>query len=346
MLQRGLNREFAEQVFMQIRGFGEYGFPESHAASFALLVYVSAWLKYHHPAVFSVAVINSQPMGFYSVSDLITDVRRHSVTVLPVDVNHSDWDCTLEKEMSLPTGKNSPFALRLGLRVIHGIRQSDALRLVANRALVKYSSIEDLRRRGQVTRAMIIKLADADAFSSFERDRRTALWEALAQEHRAGPQPLFNLIDAHDDPMPELPPMRAAEQVEMDYRTAGFSLKGHPLMFWRTQLNEKSVVPARQLKALQNNRYVRVAGIVTLRQRPATAKGITFVTLEDETGTINIVLRQHIWERYYSVARRSNVWLVHGKLEKKNSVIHVVAHRLEDLSGTLSEYQPRSRDFK
>ncbi|MEC7564392.1 MAG: error-prone DNA polymerase [Planctomycetota bacterium] len=346
MLQRGLSREFAEQVFTQIRGFGEYGFPESHAASFALLVYVSAWLKYHYPAVFSAAVINSQPMGFYSVSDLITDVRRHSVTVLPVDVNYSDWDCTLEKERSLPSGGNRPFALRLGLRVIHGIRQSDALRLIANRALMKYRSIEDLRRRGQVTRALIIKLADADAFSSFERDRRTALWEALAQEHQAGPQPLFNLIDAHDDPPPELPPLRPAEQVEMDYRTAGLSLKGHPLMFWRNQLNEKSVVPARQLDTLQNNRYVRVAGIVTLRQRPATAKGITFVTLEDETGTINIVVRQHVWERYYNVGRRSNVWLVHGKLEKKNSVIHVVAHRLEDLSGALSEYEPRSRDFK
>jgi error-prone DNA polymerase len=159
-------------------------------------------------------------------------------------------------------------------------------------------------------------------------------------------QPLFDLISASDDDVPELPVMQPAEQVEMDYRTAGLSLKGHPLMFWREQLDAKSVVTAIQLGSLENGRYVRVAGIVLLRQRPYTAKGITFVTLEDETGTINLVLKQNIWERYYTVGRRSNAWLVHGKLERKNSVIHVVAHRLEDLSAALGKYNPKPRDFR
>jgi error-prone DNA polymerase len=346
MLLRGLSMEFAEQVFTQIRGFGEYGFPESHAASFALLVYVSAWLKCHHPAVFAAAVINSQPMGFYSVSDLVTDARRHAVTVLPVDVNLSDWDCTLEEEDGGTNNANKRQALRLGMKVVHGIRQDDVMRILENRGERLYGSVEDLRRRGRASRSFIMKLADADAFSSFQRDRRSALWEALAQERSRCEQPLFDLISASDDDVPELPVMQPAEQVEMDYRTAGLSLKGHPLMFWREQLAAKSVVTATQLETLGNNRYVRVAGIVLLRQRPFTAKGITFVTLEDETGTINLVLKQYIWERYYSVGRRSNAWLVHGKLEKKSSVIHVVAHRLEDLSATLGKYNPKPRDFR
>jgi error-prone DNA polymerase len=218
--------------------------------------------------------------------------------------------------------------------------------ILENRGERLYGSVEDLRRRGRVSRSFIMKLADADAFSSFQRDRRAALWEALAQERSMCEQPLFDLISASDDDVPDLPVMHPAEQVEMDYRTAGLSLKGHPLMFWREQLAAKSVVTAIQLETLNNNRYVRVAGIVLLRQRPSTAKGITFVTLEDETGTINLVLKQYIWERYYSIGRHSNTWLVHGKLEKKGSVIHVVAHRLEDLSATLGKYKPKSRDFR
>jgi error-prone DNA polymerase len=346
MLVRGLSMEFAEQVFTQIRGFGEYGFPESHAASFALLVYVSAWIKCHHPAVFAAAVINSQPMGFYSVSDLVTDARRHEVTVLPVDVNLSDWDCTLEEQDDGTNNAHQQLALRLGMKVVHGIREDDVKRVLENRGERRYGSLEDLRRRGRASRSLIMKLADADAFSSFQRDRRSALWEALAQERSMCEQPLFDLIGASDDDVPELPVMQPAEQVEMDYRTAGLSLKGHPLMFWREQLRAKSVVTATQLEILDNNRYVRVAGIVLLRQRPFTAKGITFVTLEDETGTINLVLKQYIWERYYSVGRRSNAWLVHGKLEKKSEVIHVVAHRLEDLSAALGKYKPKPRDFR
>jgi error-prone DNA polymerase len=232
------------------------------------------------------------------------------------------------------------------MNVVHGIRQDDVMRILENRGERLYGSVEDLRRRGGASRSFIMKLADADAFSSFQRDRRSALWEALAQERSMCEQPLFDLISASDDDVPELPIMQPAEQVEMDYRTAGLSLKGHPLMFWREQLGVKAVVTATQLETLDNNRYVRVAGIVLRRQRPSTAKGITFVTLEDETGTINLVLKQYIWQRYYSVGRGSNAWLVHGKLEKKSSVVHVVAHRLEDLSAALGKYKPKSRDFR
>jgi len=197
-----------------------------------------------------------------------------------------------------------------------------------------------------------MQLADADAFRSFKRGRRSALWEALAQEDKETQQPLFELITPVDDEQPELPAMQPAEEVEMDYRTAGLSLKGQPIMFWRNVLDQQNVLRAEQLVDCPDNRYVRVAGLVLLRQRPSTAKGITFVTIEDETGTINLVLRQQVWERYYRIARRSNAWLVHGTLENRNQVQHVVVHRLEDLSTHLGSQQPvrilktKSRDFR
>ena len=216
----------------------------------------------------------------------------------------------------------------------------------------RYSSVEQLRRRSGVSKRVVMQLADADAFGSFERDRRSALWEALAQEERETQQPLFDLIASVDDERPALPAMQPAEEVEMDYRTAGLSLKGQPIMFWRKLLDQQNVLRAEQLKVYPDNRYVRIAGLVLLRQRPSTAKGITFVTLEDETGTMNLVLRQHVWERYYRIARRSNAWLVHGTLENRNQVQHVVVHRLEDLSTYLGSQKPvkilktKSRDFR
>ncbi len=340
MLAKGFTREFADQVFSQIRGFGEYGFPESHAASFALLVYVSAWLKCHHPATFAACVINSQPMGFYSVSDLVKDAQRHGVKVRPVDVNYSDWDCSLEYENGqLP-------ALRLGMCVVRGLSYEMVEPLLECRHRQgRFHSVEQLRRRSAVSRRVMMRLAGADAFRSFERDRRAALWETLAQEHKDVEQPLFDLIAAADDQQPALPEMDAAGEVEMDYRTTGISLKGQPLMFWREELQQQRVLRADQLESCSDNQYVKVAGLVLLRQRPSTAKGITFVTLEDETGTMNLVLRQHVWERYYRIARRSNAWLVHGILENRNRVQHVVVHRLEDLSSCLGTFRPKSRDF-
>ena len=351
MLANGLTKKFAEQVFNQIRGFGEYGFPESHAASFALLVYVSAWLKCHHPATFAAAVINSQPMGFYSVSDLVKDAQKHEVEVRPVDVNYSHWDCVLEysslPDSNLAESVSAAPALRLGMRVIRGLSCEAAGRLIEQReAGGLYPSMEELRRRSGVSRSVIMLLADADAFSSFQRDRRAALWEALAQEQKEVEQPLFDLIEAEDDQTPKLPMMQAAEEVEMDYRTAGLSLKGQPIMFWRKSLDQQNVLPANELATFPNDRYVKVAGLVLMRQRPSTAKGITFVTLEDETGTVNLVIRQYVWERYYRIARRSNAWLVHGTLENRNRIQHVVVQRLEDLSTKLGELKPKSRDFR
>ncbi len=329
MKSRGLSDEFAEQVFNQIRGFGEYGFPESHAASFALLVYVSAWLKCYHPAAFTASLINSQPMGFYAPAQLIRDAREHGVSVRPIDVNYSDWDCTLESD-----------ALRLGLRLVKGISQTAVNKLVALRP---FRSLSDLARRTELNQATITRLAEADAFGSLELDRRTALWQSLAQ--RRGNAPLFAGLD-EDEPAAVLPPMPPFEQVLADYRTAGLSLKSHPIAFVREQLNKQHVVRAMDLKAVANGRRIRVAGIVLMRQRPGTAKGITFVTLEDETGAANLVIRPAIWDRYYSVARCSAAWIAHGVLESRESVIHLVVNRLEDLSARLGNLTAPSRDFR
>jgi error-prone DNA polymerase len=330
MKSRGLSGEFAEQVFNQIRGFGEYGFPESHAASFALLVYVSAYLKCYYPAAFTASLINSQPMGFYAPAQLIGDARQHGVKVLPIDVNYSDWDCTLEQD-----------ALRMGFRLLRGIPQMAIDRIVVERP---FRSLEDVSRRTQLSQAMMSRLAEADVFGSLQIDRRLALWQALAQQRDNSP--LFGQQLDDEEPLADLPPMAPIEQVFADYRTAGFSLKNHPMAFFREQLDGLRVVPATGLKTVRDGRRIRVAGIVLMRQRPGTAKGITFVTLEDETGIVNVVVRPEVWNRYYSIARSSSAWIAHGTLESRDTVIHVVVNRLEDLSATLGELQSRSRDFR
>ena len=371
MQERGLDDTFANQVFRQIRGFGEYGFPESHAASFALLVYVSAWLKRHYPAAFTASILNSQPMGFYAPAQLISDVRQHGVQVLPVDVNHSDWDCTLEPNES-PLAKQpiehaqqalngddsaaaqrsadhppsvKDYSLRLGMRMISGLPIAHAESILEARRKGLFSSIADLTRRARLGQKVITQLSAADAFHSMNQDRRTALWQALAQEQKPMHQPLFDTLDCDDDEISTLPPLSDEQQVLEDYRTVGLSLKAHPLTFHRDQLDQWRITPASQLQRHADNRHTRVAGIVTLRQRPATAKGITFVTLEDETGTANLVVKPSIWERYYKIARQSPAWIAHGKLENRKGVIHVVVNRIEDLSERLGDHNIKSRDF-
>jgi error-prone DNA polymerase len=351
MLNRGLSQEFAEQVFRQIRGFGEYGFPESHAASFALLVYVSAWLKHYYPAVFTAALINSQPMGFYAPAQLIRDVRQHGVTVRPIDVNYSGWDCRLELDEQ-PSGTDgqsiatpSP-ALRLGMRLIRGLAQSDARQIELARGERPFASMREFARRTGLGRATIIRLSQADAFASLGRSRRQALWEALSQQP-AGSQrmPLFaDQVD--DDPLVSLPPQTSIDQVFADYNLTGLSLKAHPISFYRAQLEHWKIIPANQLAEHTHHQRVRVAGLVLLRQRPSTAKGITFVTLEDETGTINLIVRQQVWDRYRAIARRSPAWIATGQLQNRQSIIHVVVSRLQDLASRLRELQVRSRDFR
>jgi error-prone DNA polymerase len=423
MKSQGLSEEFALQVFQQIRGFGEYGFPESHAASFALLVYVSCWLKYYYPAAFTAALINSQPMGFYAPSQLIDTARRSGVSVRPIDVNLSDWDCTLEpprddeeflagfvyhRDCQLKTayrlwdevaeagmgeagslqatvstayrnswtqfadaskqGRNSSWshsaggskhrsnqepsspppspALRLGLRLVNGLPQAVAQVIVEARRQGPFRSLSEFTRRTGLGRAAIARLADADALKSLHNDRRNALWEALAQEKKKTDQPLFQEMDVAAEAIDMLPKMPGEQEVFEDYRTTGLSLKGHPLEFHRELLDEAGAVRSAELPKLRNGRQVKIAGLVILRQRPSTAKGITFVTLEDESGTANLVLRQEIWEKFYRVARRSSAWWVTGKLEKRQEVIHILVQRVEDLSSLLGEVKARSRDFR
>jgi error-prone DNA polymerase len=391
MKERGLTGEFAEQVFRQISGFGEYGFPESHAASFAKLVYVSCWLKHYYPAAFCAAIINSQPMGFYAPAQLVADAKKHGVHVLPVDVNHSQWDCTIEEaddagelsvdsqfsavselsvdpELSVgpersadPEFPSRPNAsrinpdapdlsskrLRLGLRMVSGLRFEAAMRIEdQRRSGGPFTSVSDFARRTGLGQAIISQLSKADAFGSVNQDRRAALWQALGQEKKPKDQPLFDSLDVEDDETMLLPVLDLQDQVTEDYRSVGLSLRAHPMSFHRDSLNALRVTTCEGLEDKENNRHTRVAGLVILRQRPATAKGITFVTIEDETGTANLVVKPNIWERYFKIARRSPAWIAHGKLEKKNGVIHVVVSRLEDMSSRLEDLNIKSRDFR
>ena len=340
MEQRGLSGEFAEQVFRQISGFGEYGFPESHAASFAKLVYVSAWLKHYYPAAFCAALLNSLPMGFYAPAQLVADAKKHNVDVLPVDVNHSDWDCTIEENA------NREKALRLGLRMVSGLRTETAATIEEARKTGRFTSISEFTQRTRLSQTTIARLSQADTFGSLNQSRRAALWQALAQEKKPKAQPLFAALEVEDNDTRALPELAAQDQVTEDYRTVGLSLRAHPLSFYRESLNQLRVTTCAGLAEERNNKHLRVAGLVILRQRPSTAKGITFVTLEDETGTANLVVKQHIWQRHYNIARRAAGWIVHGKLEKKSGVIHLVVSRLEDMSTRLEELNIKSRDFR
>jgi error-prone DNA polymerase len=335
MKERGLSEEFAQQVFQQISGFGEYGFPESHAASFAKLVYVSAWLKHYYPAAFCAAIINSLPMGFYAPAQLVADARRHGVQVLAVDVNLSQWDCTIEAG-----------SLRLGLRMISGLRSAAAEVIENARQAGEFTSVSEFTRRTKLGQAVIAQLSKADAFGSLNQDRRAALWQALGQEKKPKDQPLFASLETTDDETLALPILEPQDQVTEDYRSIGLSLRAHPMSFHRESLDNLRVTTCAGLEAKENNRHLRVAGLVILRQRPSTAKGITFVTLEDETGTANLVVKQKIWQRFYKIARGCPAWFAHGKLEKKSGVIHVVVNRLEDMSCSLEELQIKSRDFR
>jgi error-prone DNA polymerase len=411
LLARGFPAEFADQIYEQIRGFGEYGFPESHAASFARLAYISAWLKCHHPAAFTAALLNSQPMGFYEPSQLIRDAQAHGVAVLPIDVNHSDWDCTLEKDLQLTidnyqllieeglprsqtpfgnAGWETPFPvptrdsvpcqdakqsfanvrsqtefgneqkrppqlsidncqlsivnppLRLGLRLIHGLPEARAKAIVAARAEGAYRSVADVARRGKVPHGLLARLASADAFGSLGLDRRSALWKVLATGEEL---PLFAGLE-EDDVAPPLPTMSLPEQVSADYHALGLSLKAHPIGLVRADLDLLNVVSAARLPELSDKDTVRVAGLVLVRQRPPTANGTVFMTLEDETGLINLIIWARTWERYRKIARQAVALVIEGKVERADRVIHVCPSKIEDLSSALRGIKSQSRDFR
>lgn len=334
MAQHGLTGEFAERVFEQIRGFGEYGFPESHAASFALLVYVSAWLKHYYPAAFCASLINSQPMGFYAPSQLVRDARDHGVGVHPADVNESGWDCTLDGTQ-----------LRLGLRLIGGLPEVAANDIAAARAGGPFTSLEDLAARANLPPAVVERLANADALASIALPRRNALWKALAVKQQPKQRTLFDDQEIDEAPA-DLPAMSPQDEVHADYKATGLSLKAHPMSFQRERLTPLGIVQTAMLATLPNESRVRVAGIVILRQRPSTAKGITFVTIEDETGTANLVVHTGTWERFREITRHSQAWIVHGRLERKDAVIHVVVRRLENMAERLQALPMKSRDFR
>jgi error-prone DNA polymerase len=336
MLKNGYTEEFARSLFRQIEGFGSYGFPESHAASFALLVYVSAWIKCHYPAVFLAAILNSQPMGFYGPAQLVADARREGVEVLPADVNHSDCDCTLEHRPA-----DGMLAVRLGWTTVKGLSQSAAETVVKTRERGPFTSYGDFVARTGLTSAALSRLAAADAFRSLDLSRRPAYWMALAT---APPEPLFT--DLADEDVPLLPHLSLSEEVIHDYHAQGLSLRGHPFSPLRELLNKQAVVPASSLHSLKANRRYRVAGLVLLRQRPGTAKGITFMTLEDETGTVNLIVRPDVWERYRRAASQARALVVTGVLQKQEGVIHVIVHQLQDITEQLPNLGHISRDFR
>lgn len=335
MQKHGYSPEFAERLYRQIEGFGDYGFPESHAASFALLVYASAWIKRYHPAAFLAALLNSQPMGFYGPAQLVADVRRHGVEVRGVDVNHSDAECTLEET------KTGQWAVRLGFQQMRGFPAEAGERIMSCRGTEPFRSWKDFLLRTGFRSSLLTSLAHADAFRSLGLARRTALWKALERGEAA---PLFEFDD--DDPVVTLPAMTPQQSTVADYQSVGLSLENHPLWFHREALRERGVITTAELVTVETDRRYKVAGLVLIRQRPGTANGITFVTLEDETGTANLIIHRDTWERFRKVARRSGAMIARGHLQRDGSIIHLVVDHLDDLSGITAETRHHSRDFR
>jgi error-prone DNA polymerase len=358
MTTRGYDATFAEQCFKQICGFGEYGFPESHAASFAKLVYVSAWIKRFHPAAFAAALINSQPMGFYAPAQIIRDAREHGVDVRPIDVNASEWDCTLEYDSGAAPasaqghksqwGIGAP-ALRLGFRLIKGMRQQDAQRITAARCRIgSFTSVAQVQYAANVEATAIHKLATADALNSIRLNRRHAAWEAMALSSVAAP-----LFDGLPEPAPSapapLPVMREDHEVIADYAATGLSLKRHPVSFARPALKKWRVSTAIEIQnadRFPNGERVSIAGLVLVRQRPGTASGVVFVTIEDETGVANLIIWASTYERYRRDIRYATLLQVDGIIQREGQVIHVLARRMWDRTKLLEGLQQTSRDFQ
>ena len=334
MAEKGIAREFAERVFEQIRGFGEYGFPESHAASFALIAYATAWLKCHYPAVFLCALLNAQPMGFYSPATLVGDAKRHGVLVRPVDVQRSAWECTLESV-------DEEFAVRMGLRYVKSLREGEGERIATARADGLFLSLSDLGRRARLRDGTITRLAEAGALESITGERRDAFWKGLAAE----------LPDAEQLPLTvaesgvSFSPLDPFETVRWDYAYTGHSPRGHPLATLRDELRAQGLPDAATIRTWPNGRRVRYAGLVICRQRPATAKGVVFMTLEDETGFVNLVLWQKVFERFRVTAKTTSFLGVSGRLQSQSGVTHLVAEELWVPKVERGPDRAKSRDF-
>jgi len=336
MRARGYDEDFAQRIFNQIKGFGEYGFPESHAASFALLVYVSAWLKRHEPAAFFCGILNSLPMGFYAPSQLVQDARKHQVEVRPVDVRFSEWDCTLETD----TGDMHRPALRLGLRRIKGLSRQGGERVVASRSALGSGSVEALAWQASLDRHDLQCLAKANALVGVEGNRHQAHWAVSGVE---APTPLFTSVSESATPM--LRPPTEGENITADYASLGLTLGRHPLALLRDHRELAGVQPASQVSSLRHGVCLRVAGLVINRQRPGAAANVTFMTLEDESGQVNVVVWAALAERQRAVLLGSNLLEVYGELQREGEVQHVIARRLTDRSRLLGRLRTHSRDF-
>ncbi|HNP64520.1 MAG TPA: error-prone DNA polymerase [Woeseiaceae bacterium] len=336
MRERGYDESFARQIFRQIEGFGEYGFPESHSASFALLVYVSCWLKCHTPAAFTCALLNSQPMGFYSASQLVQDVRRHGVEVNAVDINHSDWDCSLEH------GEGSAAVLRLGLRMVKGLSEEAGRRIVAERAHGEYRQVQSLLERAGLDRRELNVLATSGALRTLAGDRHRARWAVAGAEK---PLPLFQSMQGFEA-MPMLKQPTEGQNIVADYQSTGLTLERHPMCLLRYHLDRYNYVTAATLPGRLNGQVINVAGLVITKQRPGTASGVTFVTLEDETGQINAILWKKIAEEYRAALLNARLLGIAGELQIEGKVIHVIARQLFDHSEMLGDLSVSSRDFR
>jgi error-prone DNA polymerase len=361
MQRKGYPLEFAERIYQQILGFGSYGFPESHAASFALLVYVSAWLKCHRPAAFYAGLLNAQPMGFYAPAQLVNDARRTGVELRPVDVLRSEWDCVLEPvnsfqfpvssesagarpvsgNLKLDTGNcAAPPALRLGLRMVRGLAEEEGRRVAALRGAMP-DSIDALAARAQLSRRAVNLLAGAGAFAALAGHRHAARWSGLGTEQLPG----MLAGRAGRETRVELPAPSEPQDIAADYRALGLTLGRHPLALLRARLSRLGALRASDLPQLENGRQVKVAGIVTHRQRPETASGVLFISLEDETGVNNLVVWRTVQEQQRRAVLAARLMLVSGELQNVDGVIHVVAHRIHDCSRWLGALPVSSRDF-
>ena len=338
MLNRGYSAEFADQLFNQIKGFGGYGFPESHSASFALLAYVSAWFKRHHPGAFYVGLLNSQPMGFYTPSQLIQDAERHGISALPVDVNVSEWDHQL-----LSTPQSQQNTIRLGLRLVKGLSKRGVEQLIDARRTGLFQSVIDLKRRAKLDKDDLEALSAADTLSSLSGHRHKTHWAVMAVKEA---QPL--LMDEHpsaDEGAFAIAPPSMTENVLFDYQSTGLTLRTHPLALLRQQSPFDQCRKQSELITMGNRRFVRTAGLVTCRQRPGTASGVVFLTLEDETGNINVVVWPGVQEQFRAALMTAQLLLIKGTVESRDGVTHVIASALYDHSHALSRLAVKSRDF-
>lgn len=346
MVERGYTAEFAEKTFGQLEGFGSYGFPESHAASFALIAYASCWLKCWHPEVFCASLLNSQPMGFYAPAQIVADARAHRVEVRPVCINASRWDCTLE-----PIGDDR-FAVRMGMRMVTGLKEADAAQIIAARADEPFLSIEELWHRAGVGAGALNRLAEADAFrASLRLARREVLWaiKALRDEQL----PLFAAADARENGFVHeiveqpvmLRPMSEGREVVEDYGHVGLTLRQHPVSFLREELDRQKMVPCSALETTRDGRTIWLAGLVLVRQRPGSAKGVMFITIEDESGIANLIVWPRMFEKNRRIVMGARMLGLYGQVQREGEVVHVIARKLIDLSPLLSSLGQRGTSF-